>query len=203
MVRPAWPKFKGELSQTIKRIKELSETVDVEADATRLKLNSDQNMEILSLMKSLKVDETKNLQNLPCFYVPYNLNKRSFKREGIVSRIAGALDPSEYSAQSRSLALYGIGGVGKTQVALQYAYHFRDAFEAILWISADSTIKMTQDFLGAAQRLGLFPNDNQAHDSVAAMAKVKSWLADTRKVYIRKTKILKLTFCRASLAPDI
>jgi NB-ARC domain len=42
------------------------------------------------------------------------------------------IDPKRY--QNR-VALYGLGGVGKTQIALQYCYNYRTAYRQVFWIS--------------------------------------------------------------------
>lgn len=64
--------------------------------------------------------------------------------------------------QCRSFGLHSMGGVGKTQIALQCANSNRGSFNAILWISADNTIRMAQSFLEVARRLCLFPENEEA-----------------------------------------
>ncbi|WP_238008258.1 FxSxx-COOH system tetratricopeptide repeat protein [Dactylosporangium sp. AC04546] len=40
---------------------------------------------------------------------------------------------------AQSVALQGMGGVGKTQLALEYAYRYGPAYDVVFWLSADST----------------------------------------------------------------
>ena len=75
-----------------------------------------------------------------------------------------------------------MGGVGKTKLALQYVYESRKIYDAILWVSAENSIKMSQSFLGIAQRLKLMPENHEAQDGVVAMSKVKGWLRQTRQL---------------------
>ena len=35
-------------------------------------------------------------------------------------------------------AISGLGGIGKTQTAVEYAYRYRDEYEAVLWLNAES-----------------------------------------------------------------
>ncbi|KAF8533574.1 hypothetical protein BDD12DRAFT_897322 [Trichophaea hybrida] len=180
MLRAAWPSLDNDFKMTIKRLQSLSQVVEQEAEAARMILQAERNTEILSLMQSLKVDETNKSEGLRCFHVPFALNDRFVKRNDAVEHIGKILDPAADASESfKSLAIYGTGGVGKTQIALQYAHQSRRKFDCVLWISADNNIKMTQDFLAVAQRLGLVPNDGNMNDPVGAITKTKRWLADT------------------------
>lgn len=115
---------------------------------------------------------------LPCFHVPYSLNKRYFERSSELAEIAKILDPELDSPSFRSLAIHGIGGVGKTQTALQYVYSVRGKYDSIFWISADNVHKMSQEFIAISRRLGL-SIENEIEEPSSAMAKVKRWLSDT------------------------
>jgi hypothetical protein len=52
-------------------------------------------------------------------------------------------------------ALHGLGGVGKTQVAVEYAYRFRDEYELVWWISADQPVLLRSSVAALAPHLGL------------------------------------------------
>jgi hypothetical protein len=178
MIRSHWPKFRGDFAQTIKRLKRLSYTVDVEAEAARLRANSDKNTELLAAMELMKNSSTKR-DMLPCYYIPLGIDERFYGRADLLQKVKEVLDPQEGSSTCRSLALHGMGGVGKTQVALQYANISRKLYDAIFWISADNSIKMAQDFLVVGRKLGLIPDNHEAQDAFAAMSEVKSWVAET------------------------
>lgn len=44
----------------------------------------------------------------------------------------------------RHVAICGIGGVGKTSIAIEYAFSRQDMFDAIFWIRADEPAKLEQ-----------------------------------------------------------
>jgi hypothetical protein len=114
-----------------------------------------------------------------CFNVPFALSGRLEPRADVLSEITRSLDPTPAHSTRRSLALHGIGGVGKTQLAVQYAYAARSTFDHVLWVSADTHELMTKGYLEVAHRLHLFPVSTDGVDPVEAMTKTKAWLADT------------------------
>jgi hypothetical protein len=193
MIRSHWPKFSGDFAQTIKRLKRLSHTADVEAEAARLRADSGKNTELLVAMELMKDSSTKK-DMLPCYCIPLGIDERFYGRADLLQRVKEVLDPQEGSSTCRSLALHGMGGVGKTQVALQYANTSRKLYDAIFWISADNSIKMAQNFLEVGQKLGLIPDNHEAQDAFAAMSKVKSWMAETSMFSLPLPSTL-LIFC--------
>jgi len=51
--------------------------------------------------------------------------------------------------------LQGLGGVGKSQIAAEYARRFQSDYEIIWWIPSDYEISIRRAFLSLARRLGL------------------------------------------------
>lgn len=52
-------------------------------------------------------------------------------------------------------AITGLGGMGKTQVAAEYAYRFREEYQAVLWVRADTQENLLADFRAIAYLLKL------------------------------------------------
>lgn len=52
-------------------------------------------------------------------------------------------------------ALFGLGGVGKTQVALEYSYRFESDYDLIWWIKAADRTQIRQDLNTLAGHLGI------------------------------------------------
>ena len=57
----------------------------------------------------------------------------------------------------------GLGGLGKTRLAVEYAFWHDSAYSTVWWIRAEDSATMRGDYVELAQALGLqFDNDNQA-----------------------------------------
>ncbi|MEV0390433.1 FxSxx-COOH system tetratricopeptide repeat protein [Nonomuraea sp. NPDC050643] len=52
-------------------------------------------------------------------------------------------------------ALHGLGGVGKTQMAIEYAYRFREEYDVVWWIPADQPGLVRSNLAQLATRLGV------------------------------------------------
>ena len=51
--------------------------------------------------------------------------------------------------------LVGLGGIGKTQIALAYAYRYMHDYHTIVWLRADSLQTFRLDFASIATLLNL------------------------------------------------
>jgi tetratricopeptide (TPR) repeat protein len=71
--------------------------------------------------------------------------------------------------------LSGLGGVGKTQLALEYAYRYASEYERVFWLRAEEPATLASDYAGIAARLKL-PEKDLA-DQSAIVAAVRAWLA--------------------------
>ncbi len=179
-MRSGWPRLTGDFQRTITRLKQLQRIVEIEAEAARMRVESGRHLEVLSLMKALK-ESTAQDGSLPCHHLPFGLNEMLINREKELEIIKRTLNTQGEEPRARYLALYGMGGVGKSRIALHYATSVRDQFDAIFWISADGVLKMNQDFLTVAQKLGLISAKEEVHDSTDAVTKLKLWLSQTSK----------------------
>lgn len=76
----------------------------------------------------------------------------------------------------RSLVICGMGGLGKTEIAIEYMSSRKVKFDAIFWINADTTQKLNLGFSQISRTLGLEHSSDSTRDEVANREIVKGWL---------------------------
>ena len=179
--RDAWKDFGDDFARTLQRIRRLSTTVESEADLARMKRDRGKYEEVLGLMEKFNETKLKEDETRRHHYVPSTLSPRFWGRDDALNAIEEALSPEQKSHQLRTFALYGMGGAGKTQIALQYANRHRELYQAILWVTADNVINMSQSFREIAKLLRLSQTEQEIQDTNGCMLKVKNWLNETCK----------------------
>jgi tetratricopeptide (TPR) repeat protein len=96
-------------------------------------------------------------------------------REDLLRTLQEHLYSSSYVALTQVQAITGLGGIGKTQLALEYARSHRGEFDLGWWIRAERRQTLVKDFLNLATCLGLI--SDQAGDEDAVIAIVNKWLS--------------------------
>jgi hypothetical protein len=105
--------------------------------------------------------EPKRSPKLPCHLLrPHTRNYGFFARSQILERLDGVLAHTTKSTgvegpTLRVFALCGLGGVGKTQIAVEFAFSRSGYFDAIFWVQADDSDKLAAGFGQIAVELGI------------------------------------------------
>ncbi|EPE04996.1 kinesin light chain 1 [Ophiostoma piceae UAMH 11346] len=86
--------------------------------------------------------------------VPFDKNPSFTGRQSDLNGLRQALFTGD---QTTKVAIVGLGGIGKTQLALSLAYQTRDENEncSVIWMPATSKESIGQAYLHAAQQLGI------------------------------------------------
>ena len=108
--------------------------------------------------------------------LPYASLGSLFKgREEFLRRLCESLTRADGGRTAIvSKALYGMGGIGKTRAAVEYAWAYRDDYTALLFAQADSPEELHRNLAGFAGPLTL-PEREAAEEEIRLNA-VLSWL---------------------------
>ncbi|HLZ64475.1 MAG TPA: helix-turn-helix domain-containing protein, partial [Ktedonosporobacter sp.] len=106
--------------------------------------------------------------------VPYHRNPFFTGREEVLAPLHRQLTTTERVAICQSAVLSGLGGIGKTQLAIEYAYRYREEYLAIFWMRAASYDTLIADYVAMAKLVTLPGCNNQDQTQVVTAA--KRWL---------------------------
>jgi tetratricopeptide (TPR) repeat protein len=98
------------------------------------------------------VGEAGSMTN-PVFYVPHARNEAFTGRETLIDELQEDVTSADLTKHVQ--ALYGMGGVGKTQVAVEFAHRYADRFKIVWWLRAEGPASVWIDYAALARRLGL------------------------------------------------
>ena len=146
--------------------------------------------------------ETRKEPRLPCVVLDAVDNNRVFvAQQPILDLIGKELLPSKEkiisSASSgiRQFALCGLGGLGKTAIAVEFARRYKGAFDAVFWVRADAVAKLDESYSDISIKLGL-GDESEKRNHVVNRELLKGWLSNPWKGAASKDEALN------SMSPD-
>jgi tetratricopeptide (TPR) repeat protein len=105
--------------------------------------------------------------------IPYMRNTFFTDREDILSALYKYFTSHRVLTQMRVQALCGLEGIGKTQVAVEYAYRHRLDYQAIIWLDADAN-SLVNSICALANRCAFSEQD--CADEAHLYAAFRRWL---------------------------
>src|SRR3954465_12633467 len=88
----------------------------------------------------------------PFWHVPHNRNPHFTGRDGVLELLGRALEGNE--PESHVQVLHGVGGVGKTHLALEYAYRHREQYDLVWWLPSQEDSGLTVGYARMLRTLG-------------------------------------------------
>ncbi|RGP61270.1 hypothetical protein FSPOR_10099 [Fusarium sporotrichioides] len=110
--------------------------------------------------------------------IPYTYNTDFVGRSEILELLKsqlGCLDTVLQNRGHRRAALYGLGGVGKTQIAIAYSYWLQEVSKdtSIFWIHASSAERFSEAYAKIAKQCNVPGHQDSQFD---ALTSVRDWL---------------------------
>jgi tetratricopeptide (TPR) repeat protein len=115
-------------------------------------------------------DKAKGQGLLPVNNLPVRKNPYFTGREDILKSIIDSFNAGKYVVLTQTVA--GMGGVGKTQIALEYAFGNEKLYNVIWWVNAGDSIVLADSYKEFAKEKGLISEDEKKNIPIV----VKNWM---------------------------
>jgi tetratricopeptide (TPR) repeat protein len=125
--------------------------------------------------------------------VPYLRNPHFTGRDELLDQLHQQLSPqvqddptaTRQVALTQPQAIKGLGGIGKTQIAIEYAYRSREQgdYKHTFWVNAASEEALLTSFVTLAQLLPAFPAKSEP-DQQKLVAAIKRWLEQCQQRWL-------------------
>src|SRR5436190_10200436 len=125
-------------------------------------------------MMDLKIQGDEDQLSMDNFIIPFGKNPWFTGRTEFLRILKQTLYDNAPKKYNHRVALYGMGGIGKTQTALEYVYTNRDSYERIYWITAVDQASLLSGYQKIAIKAGL--KSLLKLEPVAIAEGVLSWL---------------------------
>ena len=123
-------------------------------------------------MTTEAVGKNQTQKLFPIWHVPHSRNMNFTGREEILSDLRNALESGKPAALTQAIS--GLGGVGKSQLAIEYAYRHGLSYEIVWWMHSEQPATLRAEYAGLAVKLDL--PEQQAQDQRITVEAVKEWL---------------------------
>lgn len=116
----------------------------------------------------------------PIHEIPFQKNRNFTGRKDVLDSIH-----EEFSTAQGTVPIHiirGMGGIGKTQIAVHYSYEFMKEYDLVYWIRSETDASLKADYEVLTQDLEL-PVKTKA-EQVVYVNIVNNWLASTDKKWL-------------------
>lgn len=110
----------------------------------------------------------------PIWHIPYQRNELFTGRKDTLALIHRLLQADGAESIAHPVGISGLGGIGKTQLVLEYAYLHQKDYEAAFWIRADTETNLIDDMAALVDVLEL--PEQQEHDYIKRIDAVLGWM---------------------------
>ncbi|KAL9047908.1 MAG: hypothetical protein Q9162_007914 [Coniocarpon cinnabarinum] len=142
----------------------------------------------VQIMQAIRSLHLQSIPTEPEYDVGLNLGNAPrlggnsfFGRQDEIEWLKQKLIPPTSSSEQRIAIVSGLGGMGKTQLAVAFAQAVRTSFLAIFWLNATSKVVLQQGILDITSRMSLIPQSQEISVSAKAekeaVARFREWLS--------------------------
>ncbi|KAF4332196.1 kinesin light chain [Fusarium beomiforme] len=162
-----WPFESKEIAVIVSSLEHYKQTITLclQVDQTTILVDMSQRLENMLLQQV----ETKGART-SCFNVPFDRDDDFVARPDMTAWLK-----EKHDSSIARIALVGMGGFGKSQIAIEFAYSIHDELPQsnIFWVHASSKPRFEESYRSIAERMKLPKRDDPGADILAL---VRDWL---------------------------
>lgn len=98
-------------------------------------------------------------------------------RDEELRKLHEMFNESGNSSEPKACIINGIGGVGKTQLALEYTYRYQYLYGAIFWLRTENLVELAKSYSAIGNKLGIVDDKNEGR----RLSRIAEWLETTRE----------------------
>ncbi|KAJ4386491.1 hypothetical protein N0V93_009388 [Gnomoniopsis smithogilvyi] len=174
--------LKYQVAPRVERLRFLIYNIEQEARYSAETVFDTKQQETIRLLKqgfSTCPTDSMLLEQPSYYNLPVRRNPAFFGRVEELRRLSSIFKPQSPPKDLTCCCIYGLSGVGKTQLTLEFAHRQIGNYEAILWVPAETPVKISQAFTAFSRALGLSDDSLQHADQLKDL--VMRWLSTRRR----------------------
>lgn len=178
-----WSSLKRPFESLLLKLTRYADEVDKAANAEHMKSNARTQQHILSSKGGNSASPSPLPPSAKTFSVPDLLTRHFTGRKILLSSLHGCLVSSDERSRPRRAAVWGLPGVGKSQIAFRYAQDTISEYRNVFHIRGDSKAQILTDLRAMAEILSLIdreqvPTNRDAEERFIIEA-IKTWLGNS------------------------
>ncbi|GHO50522.1 FxSxx-COOH system tetratricopeptide repeat protein [Ktedonospora formicarum] len=166
----------------------------------RERLSQQLGIDFRHLLGASPIEESEHfLTPPPLWSVPYARNPSFIGRTTLLQTLHRLLTTKQSVARTKTLALSGLGGIGKTQAAIEYAYRFGQHYHALFWLAAETA----ESLLASLQEIAFLVRlpEYEIADHSLLIAATRRWLASHQEWLVIADNVEDPAILQAVLPP--
>ncbi|KAF5657124.1 pfs domain-containing protein [Fusarium heterosporum] len=153
VMRVQWSSFALQFKDTAALLAKLNEDFEKEAHFAHIQKEDQRHNQLMGAL--LPLVRSGRLQS----NVSISRNTRFMGRDDTLALIHSTLESAfavdQKSRSFRSCLLHAVGGMGKTETALEYTYRFSQYYGYIIWLRSQTKASIYESFIDAVIKLGI------------------------------------------------